>query len=253
MSVSMRRGLTSIVVAGILWELIAKYLVANTLFLSPLSAVFLRAIELWQTGELQKNMTVSFIEFSVGFGLSVVLGILVGVAMASSKRLNDYLDPWVSMLYATPTIALGPLFILWMGIGLESKIAIVVLISVFPILINTVAGINATDRALLDVVRSFGASPLQIYLKVRFPAALPYIIAGLRVSVARALVGVVVAELFGARAGLGFQIVTSAQSFDTAGLFVGVLILALWGVSAVEFLKWLEKKLAPWRYVQSEE
>jgi NitT/TauT family transport system permease protein len=105
----------------------------------------------------------------------------------------------------------------------------------------------------MDVAHSFGASESQIYTKVRMPAALPFIIAGLRLSVARALVGVVVAELFGARAGLGFLIVNSAQAFDTAGLFVGVILLAVTGVISVEFLKWLEAKLAPWRFQDSGE
>lgn len=253
LSLSARRGLLSVVIAGLLWELAARFLVANPLFFAPISAVFRRAGALWSSGELQTHMLTSFAEFSIGFLVSAVLGVLGGIAMASSKRLADYMDPWVSMLYATPTIALGPLFILWMGIGLGSKIAIIVLISVFPILINTMIGLQTTDRALLDTARSFGASTGQMYRKIRLPAALPYIIAGLRVSVARALVGVVVAELFGARSGLGFLIVTSAQTFDTAGLFVGVLVLAVWGVLAVELLKWLEQWLAPWRFVQNGE
>src|SRR5215204_1707552 len=144
-------------------------------------------------------------------------------------------------------IALGPLFILWLGIGVASKIAIVFLTAVFPILINTVAGLTNTDRTLIEVARSLGASGQQIYTKVRLPASLPFIIAGLRLSVARALVGVVVAELFGARAGLGFLILNAAQAFDTAGLFVGVIVLAVAGVISVELLKWIEAWLAPWR------
>jgi NitT/TauT family transport system permease protein len=157
------------------------------------------------------------------------------------------------MLYAMPIIALGPLFILWLGIGIGSKIAIVFLTAVFPILINTVTGLTNADRILIEVARSFGANSFQIYTKVRMPAALPFIIAGLRLSVARALVGVVVAELFGARAGLGFLIVNAAQSFDTAGLFVGVIVLAIAGVVSVELLKWIEAVLAPWRRQEGEE
>jgi NitT/TauT family transport system permease protein len=250
---ALRRGLLSFVIAGLLWELAARYLVANPLFFSPLSSVFIRAYELWKSGELQTHVGISFIEFAAGFLVSCVVGIFGGIAMASSKAVYEYLDPWVSMLYAMPTIALGPLFILWLGIGFASKISIIVMIAVFPILINTMTGLQSADRSLIDTARSFGASSSQIYRKVRLPAALPYIIAGCRVSVARALVGVVVAELFGARGGLGFLIVSSAQLFDTAGLFVGVLTLALWGVLSVEFLKWLEKWLAPWRFQQVEE
>jgi NitT/TauT family transport system permease protein len=196
---------------------------------------------------------VSFIEFAGGFALAVALGILLGVVLAEFPLIRGLVDPWVSMLYATPIIALGPLFILWLGIGVISKSSIVFLVSVFPILINTVSGLTTTDKVFIEVAESFGANAWQIYVKVRMPAALPFIIAGLRLGVARALVGVVVAELFGARAGLGFLILNSAQSFDTAGVFVGVIILAIAGVLSVELLKWLEFKLAPWRHQESEE
>jgi ABC-type nitrate/sulfonate/bicarbonate transport system permease component len=157
------------------------------------------------------------------------------------------------MLYATPIIALGPLFILWLGIGVASKIAIVFLTAVFPILINTVVGLTATERTLIDVARSLGATNMQIYTKIRIPGATPYVVAGLRLSVARALVGVVVAELFGARAGLGFLILTSAQNFDTPALFVGVIIFAVAGVASVGLLKWLEQYFAAYRFQETGE
>jgi NitT/TauT family transport system permease protein len=239
--------IVSFAIAIVLWEFCARVLIHNNLFFAPLSAVAERAIELWSTGELQTHIEVSFVEFAGGYLLSVVVGILLGIVLAESKLVRGLVDPWVSMLYATPIIALGPLFILWLGIGVASKIAIVFLTAVFPILINTVTGLTNTDRTLLEVARSFGAGPRQIYTKVRLPAAIPFIVAGLRLSVARALVGVVVAELFGSRAGLGFLILNSAQSFDTAGLFVGVIILAIAGAVSVELLKWLEATLAPWR------
>jgi NitT/TauT family transport system permease protein len=157
------------------------------------------------------------------------------------------------MLYATPVIALGPLFVLWLGIGVGSKIAIIFLTSVFPILINTIVGLTTTDRNLIEVARAYGASERQIFTKIRLPSATPFVIAGLRLGVARALVGVVVAELFGARAGLGFMILGSAQNFDTAGLYVGVLILAVAGIVSVELLKALERRLAPWRVEEADE
>jgi len=244
---STARWFVSFAVAIALWELCARVFIDNTLFFTPLSSVVIRAGELWSTGELQRHIYVSFIEFICGFGLSIIVGIALGVVLAEFSLIRGLVDPWISMLYATPIVALGPLFILWLGIGLTSKIAIVFLVAVFPILINTVSGLTTTDRALIEVARSFAANQQQIYTKVRLPAALPFIIAGLRLSVARALVGVVVAELFGARAGLGFLILNAAQSFDTAGVFVGVIILAIAGVVAVELLKWLESRLAPWR------
>ena len=242
------RGVAGLAVVALAWELAARFVVANPLFLSPLSDVVLRGRDLWTAGELQTNIWVSFQEFAWGFGLAAAVGVLLGICLAEWRALREFTDPVISLLYATPLIALGPLFILWMGIGIGSKVAIIFLTAVFPIVINTVIGLTTVDRTLIDVGRSLGGSPAQIYRKVRLPASLPFIIAGLRLSVARALVGVVVAELFGARAGLGFMIVNYAQSFDTPAVFLGVIILAVAGVTSVELLKLLEARLAPWRF-----
>jgi NitT/TauT family transport system permease protein len=247
------QGVGSLLVAALIWELVARFLIKSPLLFVPISSVFVRAIQLWMAGELQENIWVSLVEFAGGFGLSVIGGIAIGVVLASSRFARNFFEPWVSMLYSTPVIALGPLFILWLGIGVASKIAIVFLTAVFPIVINTVIGLTTTERTLIEVARAFGAGQAQTYSKIRIPAALPFIIAGLRIGVARALVGVVVAELFGARAGLGFMILTSAQNFDTAALFVGVIILAFAGIASVEFLKWIEQRLAPWRFQDGNE
>ena len=157
------------------------------------------------------------------------------------------------MLYSTPTIALAPLFILWFGIGLRAQVAVVFLVVVFPVLINTFVGLTSTDPTLLEVAHSFGADRWQVFAKVRFPAAVPFVVAGLRMGVARGLVGVVAAELFGSQAGVGHMILIAAQTFDTAALFGGVLIFALGGVVAVELVKWLERRVAPWRHLEVEE
>jgi NitT/TauT family transport system permease protein len=243
----------SFLVAALLWEFTAHYLIQKPILFAPLGAIAVRAVELWSSGELQEHILVSFIEFAGGFSLAIVLGIGLGIALAGSRILRNFFEPWISMLYATPIIALGPLFILWLGIGVASKIAIVFLTAVFPILINTIVGLTTTERTLVEVARSFGASERQIYTKIRLPAATPFIIAGLRLSVARALVGVVVAELFGARAGLGFLILTSAQNFDTAALFVGVIVFAVAGVGSVSILKWLETRFAAYRFQEQGE
>jgi NitT/TauT family transport system permease protein len=241
------RAAASFLLVMILWEFVARILVKNPLFFAPLTSVWGRTIELWLSGELQVHIWTSSQEFILGFLLACLVGILFGVLMASSVIVRDFVDPWVSMLYSTPIIALGPLFILWFGIGVSSKVAVIFIVAVFPVLINTYAGLANTDPHLIEVARSFGSTQTQIFTKVRFPAALPFVVAGLRLGVARGLVGVVVAELFGAKQGLGWLIMISAQTFDTAGLFVGVFILAASGVFTVEIIKWLERRLAPWR------
>ena len=247
------RGALSLVLAAVIWEAAARIVVNNPLFFAPLTEVLQRGGDLWSSGELPKDIVTSFQEFAVGFLLASVLGVLIGMIMASSETVRDLVDPWVSMLYSTPTIALAPLLILWFGIGLTSHVAVVVLVVVFPVLINTFTGLANTDHSLIEVARSFGATPMQLFAKIRFPASLPFIVAGLRQGIARGLVGVVVAELFGAKAGLGFLIFNSAQTFDTAGLFVGVLILAAAGVVSVELVKLVERRMAPWRFQETGE
>jgi len=243
----------SLLAAAAIWEIMGRFVIDSPILFVPFSRVLVRGYELWQTGELQQHIWISFIEFIGGFALASVVGILVGGVLGGSRFLKNLFEPWVSMLYSTPVIALGPLFILWLGIGVGSKIAIIFLTSVFPVLINTIIGLTTTDKTLLEVARSCGASRSQLFWKVQMPAATPFVIGGLRLGVARALVGVVVAELFGARAGLGFMILNSTQSFDTASLYVGVLILAVAGIVSVWLLKLLEERIAPWRFTEDDE
>ena len=242
------RGTLSVLAAGVLWEIAGRTFLNNPLFFAPLSAVLARMGSLSQTGDLQRDIITSFEEFLVGFVLATAAGIGIGVLMASSKPICEVVDPWVSMLYATPFVAVAPLLTLWLGIGLTAHIAVVFIVVVFPVLINTYAGLANSDRDLIEVAQSFGAQPLQIFTKIRFPGALPFIVAGLRQGVARGLVGVVVAELFGSKSGLGYLILISGQQFDAAGLFVGILLFALAGIALVELMRIIERKMAPWRY-----
>src|ERR671932_17579 len=232
------------------WEIIARYLFTNALVLVPLSKIWDAFLKLARNGELWKHTSVSLQEFALGYVVAAVVGVLLGLLLATNARLRDYAGPWVSFLYAVPLVAIAPLFIVAFGIGIMSKVVVIFLVAVFIILVNTEVGVLSTDPHLIEAARSFGASRLQIFRKVLLPAALPFIIAGLRLGMARGLVGVVVAELFGAKAGLGFLILASAQVFDTASLFVGVLVLAVGGYLGVEALKLVEHRLAPWRHFE---
>jgi NitT/TauT family transport system permease protein len=152
----------------------------------------------------------------------------------------------VAGLYATPTIALAPLFILWFGIGVWSKVVVVILLVFFPVVINTEAGLRTTSERLIEMLRSFGATPRQIFLKVSLPSAVPFILAGLKLGIGRGLIGVVVAELFGSRAGLGRLIGASADGFNMPELFAGVVVLAFAGILMTAGFTWLEARLVPW-------
>jgi NitT/TauT family transport system permease protein len=240
------RRVASVVLALVIWELAAR-LIDNPVFFVSLTGIVTRAAELWHSGVLQVHITTSLAELATGLLLGIVVGILVSIFMASSVVIEDFLDPWVSLIYSMPIIALAPLFVLWFGIGMTSKVAIVFLMSVFPVLINSHVGLKTADKDYIEAARSFGCSPAQIFLKVRFPSAVPYIVSGIRNAISRGLIGVVVAEFFGSQAGLGFLIQYSAQTFDTKALFVGVFILAFGGIGAVELLRWIEHWVAPWR------
>lgn len=241
------RGVLSLVGGVLVWEAVARYVVKSDLIIVPPSHVVGAFAELLAQGELQTHMYVSGLEFVVGFALAAVVGIAMGLAIGVSDATRDILEPWLSALYATPVVAFAPLFVVWMGIGPSSKVAVAFLLAVLPIIINTSAGIRTTEQNLVDVARSFAATRQQVFRKILMPYALPFIIAGLRLGVGRAIIGVVVAEFFGTRAGLGYLILVSSQLFDTSALFVAVVILAGVGVLSVIGLHRLERRLAPWR------
>ena len=244
---SRRRAILSIVGGILLWEFVGRFVVTNPILFAPLSKVLAEGWKLSVSGTLFRNIGVSLVEFIVGFLLASVVDVLLGLLMATSRRAQDIMDPWVSFFYSSPLVALMPFFLLVFGVGLASKVAIVFTISVFPILLNAFVGIRSVDPHLLEVGSAFNCSQHQVFTKILMPAALPYIIVGLRLGIGRALTGVVVGELFAAQAGLGWLIANAGQSFDTATVFLGVLIFSVFGLMLMEALKVAERKLAPWR------
>ena len=235
-------------VAGglLLWEFVSRFVIANALFLAAPSQIAVGIVNLARTGQLWRDIGVSSAEFAVGYVIACVLGVALGLAMASSATFKQAVQPWVSGLYATPTIALAPLFILWFGIGIWSKVIVVITLVLFPVTINTEAGLRTTSERLIEMLRSFGASKQQIFFKVSLPSAVPFILAGLKLGIGRGLIGVVVAELFGSRAGLGNLISQSADAFNMPELFAGVVILAFAGIVMTAGFGKLEQHLVPW-------
>jgi ABC-type nitrate/sulfonate/bicarbonate transport system permease component len=239
----------SIVGGFVVWELVAQLVIRDKLFLVPPTAIVARFFALWSSNGIQPHIATSGLEFVLGFAAAGVVGVLVGLLLGTNTVARSALTPWVSAIYSTPTVALAPLLILWFGLGLFSKIVVVFLVAVFPVLVNTQVGIEGADQRLIETARAFGANGRQIFTKVLLPSAVPFIVAGLRLGVGRGLVGIVVAELFGARAGLGYFINISSQIFDMGGLFVAVILLAGAGVLTTEALRIVERRIAPWRWV----
>jgi NitT/TauT family transport system permease protein len=239
-------GVLSVIGGLLLWEVASRFLVANALFLAAPTQIIAAVYELSLSGEMGRHVGVSSAEFALGYVIASFIGIGFGFGMANSARFKQALQPWISGFYATPTIALAPLFILWLGIGIWSKVLVVIMLVLFPVTINTEAGLRQTSERLIEMLKSFGASGRQIFFKVSLPSALPFILAGLKLGIGRGLIGVVVAELFGSRAGLGRLISQSADTFNMPELFAGVIVLAVAGITMTAGFTLLERKLVPW-------
>lgn len=243
-------GIASLLVPLVLWELIPRALPLPRgvrLFFATPSEIAVAFVALLRQGELQQHFTVSALEFLVGLGLSVAVGLPLGILLGRLRVLDDLLDPFVTALNATPRIVWLPLLLLWFGLGVWSKVVIVFLGAVFPLLINTYEGVRNADRVLVNVVRSFGGSEWQVARIVVLPGALPYVVAGLRLAIGRAILGVVVGEFFGASRGLGYMIASAASGYRADVMFVGVLILTALSLVLTFSVKAVEGRLTRWR------
>ncbi len=244
---SQLRGGLAFVSVILLWEVVARYGLRDVRIFPPVSRVLMTLVELFVTGEIWKHLWVSSFELLLGFVLGGLAGIIAGFLMGTVRILREYLNPWISGLYSAPLVALAPFYIMFFGIGVTAKVALVFTVVLFPVAINTLAGVYSTDPGFVEVARSFSASRLQILFKVLVPFSLSHIVTGLRLGVGRGLTGVVVAEFLFANAGIGFLVALAGQTFNTSLLFAGVLIFAGAGVGLTAALKRIEKELAPWR------
>ena len=241
-------GSTAVVVFLSIWELTGGVLqLINPMFMSAPSLIWKAAVQLVTSGEIYNDLYVSGVEFAWGYFLSVIFAIPFGIMVGWYKRMSYIFDPFINAMNATPRVALLPLVIIWLGIGILSKVGIIFLGAVFPMLINTRDGVKTTPLNLLNAARSFGASEWQIFKSVVLPSTVPFILTGLRLGVGRALIGVMVGELYAATAGIGFMITVAGATFQTDKVFVGVLIFAISGMIAMELLTKLESKFDKWR------
>jgi NitT/TauT family transport system permease protein len=230
------------------WELVGNtFQWVNPMFMSAPSLIWKAGVQLFASGEIWNDLRVSGIEFAWGYFLSVVVGVPFGIAIGWYKRFAYTCDPFVNAMNATPRVALLPLVIIWLGIGILSKVGIIFLGAVFPLLINTRDGVKTTPHNLLNAARSFGASEWQIFRSVVIPSTVPFILTGLRLAVGRALIGVMVGELYAATAGIGFMITVAGATFQTDKVFVGVLIFAISGMVATELIDRAERRFDRWR------
>ncbi|HEY3168598.1 MAG TPA: ABC transporter permease [Candidatus Binatia bacterium] len=241
-------GGVSVAVFLIVWELVGNvFQWINPMFMSAPSLIFKAGFEMFRSGEIYHDLYVSGIEFVGGYFLAAAVGIPFGIITGWYKRTSYVFDPFVNAMNATPRVALLPLVIIWLGIGILSKVGIIFLGAVFSILINTRDGVKTTPVNLLTAARSFGASEWMVFKTVVIPSTIPFILTGLRLAVGRALVGVLVGELYAATAGIGFMITVAGATFQTDKVFVGVGIFALSGMIGMELLTKLERRFDKWR------
>ncbi len=234
----------------VVWHL-ASIPAGKLLLPSPLDIVPAFVDEV-RSGQLVTATLSSLQVFAIGYLLAIVTGVAFGVLMGGMPRLGETLEIYVNALNATPRVALIPFIILWFGLGMNAKIVVVWFQAVMPILINTYAGVQNTDPDLLEAARSFGARRGQLFRHIMLPAALPYIVTGLRLGAAMAMVGTVIAELQTALSGLGYLMAQFGGTFQTAKYFAPVLVLAAMGMLVSQLLKILERRLARWKSSQAE-
>jgi NitT/TauT family transport system permease protein len=240
-------GVLGILIFFLAWEFASRTHFLNPFYFPPFSQIIVKGVDLFASGVIWEHMIFSLSNFSAGMITATLAGVVLGIPMGWYKGISRTLDPLLSGIYATPLIALLPLIIMLFGLGAISKIVMTFLAAVFPVLINTMTGIANTDANLIKMSRSFGASDAAIFLKVSLPGSLPYIVAGVRVALGRALVYIVVAEQYGAAMGLGYLSSVAAQRFQIAAMFAPIVIIACLGAALTELLKAVERRLDKWR------
>jgi NitT/TauT family transport system permease protein len=240
-------GTLSVVIALTAWQLVANARIYSILFLPGPWDVAQAFVKLFQTDDIWLDIGTSGAEMGIGYGMAIVFGLVIGLLMGWYTRFQFALDPFVNFFYSTPRIVLIPLFILWWGIEMQPKIAVIFLGALFPIIINTMAGVRNTEAALLRVARSFGASDALIFRRVVLPGSVPFILTGFRLGIGHALTGVVVAELIAAKHGVGQLIAIASQTFQTPKMLAGVILIAGTGMLLTTLLQRIENRFQSWR------
>jgi len=236
--------LMSLVVVLAAWQIGGQH-VDPVLFTTP-SAVAAASLQMISSGELWSYLWPSLVVLVVGLAISAVGGVVVGLLLARFWVLDVGLDMYITFLYSTPTVALVPLIVLWVGFESTAKIVILFLFAFFPLVINTYQGVKNVDPRLLEVGRAFRCSERQLWSNIILPAALPFIVTGLRLAVGRGLIGMVLADLYTAISGIGYLITRSASTYRVDKMFVPIVVLGILGITLTALLRTAERWIAPW-------
>ena len=235
----------SVTILLIVWEIFGRRI--NPVFGSYPSAIAEAFWDLVVTGQLWSALYDSLRPFVIGYALAIVVGVPLGLFIGGFRAAEAALGLYITAGYAMPLVALVPLLILWLGLGFAVKVAVIFLMALFPICINTWLGVTAVPKTLIEVGKSFVAPDTVILRRIILPATLPYIMAGIRLAVGRAVVGMVIAEFFTTISGLGAVIINSANNFDTATMFVPIIILMMMAIGLNWLIGFVERRVAPWQ------
>ena len=235
----------AVIIGG--WQLFASMGWVDPITTSSPQAIAVEAYHFIPTAEGLNDIRVSAQEFGEGLGLAIVAGVFIGLITGCYRIAEEFTSLVINVFYSLPIIALAPLFVLWFGIGLTSKVAIVFITALLPIMVNTFTGVKNIDPMLFDVARAFKARPRQIWWSIVLPASVPSIVAGIRLGIIGGLVGVVVGEFVVSSAGLGYLVDTSANSFNTTLMFVGLLMIGIASLVLTTILKLIENRITRWR------
>jgi ABC-type nitrate/sulfonate/bicarbonate transport system permease component len=242
------RGVSLLIIL-VLWEWYGRR--TNPILFTYPTAIGRAALDMLVDGSLLKALAQSLYVLSLGFALGTLGGGALGLLTGRSMVAAALLDIPVTALYATPMVALVPILVLWFGFGTSAKIVVVLLFTVFPVLINTRRGVHEVDPRLVEVARAFCSTEYRLWIDLVLPSALPFVMTGIRLAIGRALIAVIVAEFYTAISGLGYLIVSNAHAFQTARVFVPVVVLMALGVVTTGLLEVAEAHLTPWRQVQT--
>jgi NitT/TauT family transport system permease protein len=239
-------SLSAFLVLLAIWEVAVRWLHVPDFILPAPSAISMSLYYGLKSGLFVEHFFVTAFQTLTGFLLAAFFGIGIGALVAQFRIVERTIYPWLVALQTLPKIAIAPLIIIWAGYGIQSKIVIVTLVALFPILVNTIVGLKSCDPGKLDLMRSLGASGWQTFRLVRLPNALPFIFAGLNVAIVLAILGSIVGEFVGSKAGLGNLILEANFQFNVAQMFAILVILGVFGVSLSWAVGFIQRRLMFW-------
>jgi NitT/TauT family transport system permease protein len=243
-------GILTLATLALLWEVLVRILHIQPFLLPPPSAVWIEFAS--RPGIYWDNFAVSLLGTLIGFAIAAAAGVAIGTLIVYSRSLRGVVYPIIVVFQAAPKIAIAPLLIVWLGYGALPQIVMVVLVSFFPIVMSTVAGLSSVESDLTDLVRMLRGGRVKQFVKVAFPHALPFIFSGLKVAATLAVIGQVVAEFVSSKAGLGHVIMVANSELNVAMSFVALILLSAMGLALFGMMELLERVLAPWALEESE-